>query len=37
VIIGPLLLTVIAALLRLLDETLSRLPDKKETPTRTPP
>ena len=37
VIIGPVLLTVIAALLRFLDETLSRPPDEQVTSTRLPP
>ncbi len=37
VIIGPVLLTVIAALLRFLDETLSRSSDKQDSPTRPPP
>jgi len=37
VIIGPVLLTVIATLLRFLDETLSRSSDKQDSPTRLPP
>lgn len=37
VIIGPVLLTVMAALLRFLDEILSRQPDKQNTQTRPPP
>ena len=36
VIIGPVLLTVIAALLRFLDETLSRSPAKPDTPAKWP-